>query len=139
MKNSTNTLAASALAALILAGTITGAGVTQVRETTTVSGVRGALGDHHLTFSGPIALPGVSLGTGTYIFTRPAPGVLQVFSADHRQAYAMVSTMPVTRRGRADQYEITLGPPVVSGAPRRLQAWFVAGESTGQQLIYPSR
>src|SRR5262245_24026309 len=135
MKSSTKTVARAAAAGLILFGAIAGAGAAQFRESITVAGVRGALGDHYLTFSGPVALPGVSLGTGTYVFTRPAPGVLQVFNADHRQAYAMVSTIPVRRSSPTDQYAVVLGPPAAPGTPPRLQAWFVPGETMGQQLI----
>ena len=54
----------------------------QIRETVTVQGVLGGSAqEHHLTFSGPVALPGVALAPGTYIFSRPAGNILRVTDA----------------------------------------------------------
>ena len=97
--------------------------------------VGGSAGEHHLTFSGPVALPGVSLGPGTYIFRKPASNVLQVTNAN-RVPYAMVMTRPISRTARTDRYEVVLGSPLSDGSPRRIEAWFAPGESTGQQLMY---
>ena len=35
-----------------------------------------------------------------------------------------------------DRYEVVLGSPLGDGSPRRIEAWFAPGESTGQQLMY---
>jgi len=53
--------------------------------------------------------------------------------------YAMVSTTSIARTGRTDRYEVVLGAPLTDGSPRRIEAWFAPGESTGQQLMYPAR
>jgi hypothetical protein len=127
------------LGALVLVGAAAGAKEPQFRDSITVQGmVSGSPNEHHLTFSGPIALPGVSLGAGTYIFRKPGTGILQVSSGD-RKPYALLMTRPISRTGPNNRYEIVLGPPVSDGSPRRLVAWFVAGESTGQELMYRER
>jgi hypothetical protein len=124
------------LGTLALVGVAAGAKEPQFRDSITVQGtVGGAAGEHHLTFSGPVSLPGLSLAAGTYIFRKPANDVLQVTSGQ-REPYAMVMTRPITRTTRIDRYEVVLGSPLADGSPRRIEAWFAAGESIGQQLMY---
>jgi hypothetical protein len=129
-------LATVVAAAFVLGSAGAVADAEQFRETITVKGsVKGALGEHHLTFNAPIALPGVSLAAGTYIFDRPATNVLRVMNAN-RVPYLMVATTEASRTGRSDRYEVVLGPPNADGAPRRIEAWFAPGQTTGQQLMY---
>jgi hypothetical protein len=137
MKQVNRTLAGIVVAGVLgLTGVGVGAEKPQFRESITVQGaVGGVAGEHHLTFSGPVALPGVSLAPGTYIFRRPAANVLQVANAK-RVPYAMLITSSAARTGRTDRYEIVLGAPAANGSPRRIEAWFAPGESTGQALIY---
>jgi hypothetical protein len=124
------------LGALVLVGVAAGAKEPQFRDSIIVQGtVGGSTGEHHLTFSGPVSLPGVSLAPGTYIFRKPANNVLQVTNG-HRVPYAMLQTRPITRTSRTDRYEVVVGAPLADGAPRRIEAWFAPGESTGQQLMY---
>jgi hypothetical protein len=126
-----------AVGALMLAGVGAGAEGPQFRDSVTVQGaIAGSAQEHYLTFSAPVSLPGVSLAPGTYIFRRPASNVLMVTNAK-RQPYAMLSTMGASRPSANDRYEVVLGAPLADGAPRKIEAWFVPGESTGQQLIYP--
>jgi hypothetical protein len=126
------------MGALVLMGTGVGADGPQFRESLMVQGtVGGMIGEHRLTFSGPVALPGVSLAPGAYIFRRAATNVLQVTGAN-REPYAMVITTSTTRAGRTDRYEIVLGAPLTDGSPRRIEAWFIPGEWVGQQLMYPT-
>jgi hypothetical protein len=98
--------------------------------------VKGSLGDHVLTFSAPVALPGISLGAGTYIFRRPTPDVLQVLNPAQRESYAMLFTSPIVRNEGLDKYEVRFAPSPVSGSPMRVTAWFAPGSSTGQLLTY---
>ena len=124
--------------ACILTGVAAGAKTPRFRESITVPGsIGGSAGEHHLTFSTPVALPGVALAPGTYIFRRPASNVLMVISTN-RKPYAMLSTISAARSSRSDRYEVVLGAPLADGSPRRLEAWFAPGEASGQQLIYPS-
>ena len=133
-----------AVAVVVGAWVLTGVGAgakgpakgTQFRESITVQGVLGGSSqEHHLTFSGPVALPGVALAPGTYIFSRPANNVLLVTNA-RRQPYAMLSTMAASRTSPSDHYEVILGAPLKDGSPRKIEAWFAPGEATGQELIY---
>ena len=122
--------------ACLLTSVGAGAKGPQFRELITVQGVLGGSGqEHHLTFSGPVALPGVSLAPGTYIFSRPASNILRVTNA-RRQPYAMISTVTAVRNSPSDQYEVILGAPLTDGSPRRIEAWFAPGDSSGQQLMY---
>ena len=129
-------LVALVVGALTLVGVGAMAAAPQFRESVIVKGaVGGVAGDHQLTFSGPVSLPGVALAPGTYFFRRPAGNMLQVTNAKH-QPYALLMTRPVNR-SRSDGYEIVLGAPLADGSPRRIAAWFAPGESIGQELIYP--
>jgi len=109
------------------------------KETVTVQGrVREGFGDHTLTFSGPVALPGVSLGAGTYVFRQPLGNVIQVTSVSGRP-YTMFITIPAYRDHALDEYSIVLGPSAAPDSPRRVVALFTPGETTGQQFVYPGR
>jgi hypothetical protein len=128
---------ATVIAGAVVLGSVgAAADAEQFRETITVKGsVKGMVGEHHLTFRAPIALPGVSLPPGTYIFDRPATSVLRVMN-ENRVPHLMVITTTASRTGRTDNYEVILGAPLADGSPRRLEAWFAPGETTGQQLMY---
>jgi hypothetical protein len=107
--------------------------------TVTVSGslshVRGATGDHFLSFSGPIEIPGVGLAPGTYIFQFPATGVVRVMSQDHSTVYATFFTTPVRRNTStlATQVEFERS---AEGAPLRIAAWFPSGWEYGVAPMY---
>ena len=124
------------------AGTLGAAG-TQFSETVTVRGTQtslvGGARSHVLTFSGPVGLPGIGLGAGSYVFKRQEPNVLLVFAADGRGPLAMVNTQPTMRTTSTTSYQVVLRRPGAAGAPPRIEAWFAAGEMYGQQLIYGSR
>jgi len=111
----------------------------QFQETVRVHGTAYAgMGDFALTFSAPVALPGVSLTRGTYIFHTPAIHVVQVTSADGR-LNSMFSTIPTIRSEPTDHYAIVLGPPSGAESPRRILSIFAPGELTGEQFVYSSR
>jgi hypothetical protein len=94
---------------------------------------------NYVTFSAPIALPGVSLPAGTYIFTVPLDSqsldVVRVTSRDGRRIYFTGFTQMVERAGRATGVGIVLGE-AASGAPTPVKAWFPAGHRLGHQFIY---
>ncbi len=128
------------LGALVTSGAHVLAQTPRFRQEVTVRSLAPAGdSDFFLTFSGPVALPGVSLGTGTYLFSRRGHGVISVSSADHGRPYAMIHTIPTDRANVTDQHAIVFGDPLVSGAPRRIVAWFLPGQRRGHELIYPTR
>ena len=95
---------------------------------------------NYLTFSAPIALPGVSLPAGTYIFEVPLDSqsldVVRVKSRDGRQLYFTGFTQTVERPAdRLMRVKIVLGE-AVSGTPAPVKVWFPAGEQRGHQFIY---
>jgi hypothetical protein len=134
-------IAAMLIMTATLAGVQAAAVVTpdpNFKETVTVEGkVRKGSGDHTLTFSGPVALPGVSLRPGTYVFRYPLENVVQVLDAGGK-SYKMFITVPAVRQDAAEGYAIVLGPPSGPDAPRRIVAVFGPGEKTGRQFVYPA-
>lgn len=108
-------------------------------EIVTVQGtLRPGAGDIAMTFSGPVALPGLSLSSGTYLFRHLSPRVVQVASASG-QAYSMYITIPAIRDTASDGYSVVLGAPAAPGSPRRIVALFAPGEMTGEEFVYSDR
>ena len=91
-----------------------------------------------LTFSKPIALPGVTLGAGTYIFERAAPlsssEVVRVSSQDRRHVYFAGFTLLV-EKPRGLNSPITFGE-APAGSPVPIREWYPTGTSTGHRFIY---
>lgn len=93
----------------------------------------------YFTFNQSVALPGVTLPAGTYMFRLADPDttrrVIQVSDKDGTQSYALLLTMPSYRTQAAKDSEIRfLETP--AGAPRAINAWWYVGESTGYEFIY---
>ena len=94
----------------------------------------------YVKFNRPVALPGVALGAGTYIFELPDPidawSVVRVTSQDRRRVYLTAFTRVVDRpKGmRADQV-ISFGEARAS-EPQPIKVWWPTGESTGREFIY---
>jgi len=96
----------------------------------------------YLTFNHPLSLPGVALGSGTYIFeiANPASGadIVRVMSRDRSKAYFMGFTRAVVRPHalRRDRM-VSLGESGAGVAPP-ITVWWPENESTGRQFIYPN-
>jgi hypothetical protein len=92
-----------------------------------------------LTFSGPVALPGVVLAAGTYSFEVPdvafSPSFVRVRSKDGRQIYLSQYAIIVDRPDTAAVPHVTFGE-AAAGSARPIQAWFPIGERSGRQFIY---
>jgi hypothetical protein len=93
----------------------------------------------YLTFSGPVALPGVQLPPGTYMFELPDPNALdlvRVTSRDRSRVYLFAFTTVIRRPSglRADQF-VSLGEAPAGVAPR-ITAWYPIAESTGREFRY---
>jgi hypothetical protein len=92
-----------------------------------------------LTFNRPVALPGVSLGSGTYIFEMADPiganGAVRVLSRDRRIVYLTAFTDEVSR-----PHDMPRGQHVSFGeaAPDRpvpIYIWW-SDDSVGRKFIY---
>jgi len=94
----------------------------------------------YLTFNRPVRLPGVTLGTGTYVFEIVNPtstaDVVAVFSRDHRHSYFLGLTRGVARpAGARGESPITFGEAARDEAVP-ITAWYPLGESIGREFLY---
>ncbi|GAC1455800.1 MAG: hypothetical protein PVSMB1_05370 [Gemmatimonadaceae bacterium] len=94
----------------------------------------------YLTFSAPVALPGVALPAGTYRFSHldcsVSEHILRVTSQDGSEVYATLLAIPDYRPMPSDQPVMVFGE-MPAGAPEAIKAWFYPGETVGDELIYP--
>src|SRR5262249_32161086 len=94
----------------------------------------------YITFSQPVALPGVELSAGTYVFELANPysssNIVRVSSSDRSKVYLQAFTHSVHRpEGLAADRLITIGEAPRGAAPP-IQAWFPTGDSIGHEFIY---
>jgi hypothetical protein len=94
---------------------------------------------NYLTFSGPVALPGVTLEAGTYVFRTPDgsdKNIVQVMNRAETKSYYMGITRPVSRpRRNSTELLVTVGEaPARQAQP--IQAWFPLGQTVGHAFIY---
>jgi hypothetical protein len=94
----------------------------------------------YLTFNGPVRLPGVTLGAGTFIFELASPGngagIVRVVSRDRTISYFMGFTLPTERpRTASPGSVVTLGESARDVAPPIL-AWWPQGQSLGYAFNY---
>jgi hypothetical protein len=91
----------------------------------------------YLTFSGPVAIPGVVLPAGTYVFEVPSPSfnntVVTVRSRDGRHVYLTRFTRPVDRRDPGTPVTFR---EVARGEVPQIDAWYPMAGEQGRQFIY---
>jgi len=95
---------------------------------------------NYITFSRAVALPGVELAAGTYIFETPtnamSNSVVRVSSRDRKKVYLTTFTRDVRRpSGDNGKLLIKLGETAPGAAPS-VSAWFPIGEQLGHEFIY---
>lgn len=93
-----------------------------------------------LTFGVSVALPGVTLPSGTYVFELADPShareLVRVSSQDRRRIYLTAFTRVVTRPPTIAGGElISFGEPH-DDAAMPIATWWPAGESSGRQFVY---
>jgi hypothetical protein len=92
----------------------------------------------YITFSGTVALPGVTLPAGTYRFEVPMLGatdVVSVSSQDGKKVYLTQFTRVIDRPRGGENLNVTLGEHAPGTAPQ-VKAWFPIGGDSGRQFIY---
>lgn len=93
----------------------------------------------HLTFSGPVSLPNVTLPAGTYMFRFVdvnGTDVLQVLSDDGNTAYAMFNTIPIERaKSDSENAPIVTFKETPAGTPAAIDAWFF-DDTAGCEVVY---
>ncbi|MGH9257300.1 MAG: hypothetical protein ACRD3C_22300 [Vicinamibacterales bacterium] len=95
---------------------------------------------NRLTFSAPVALPGVVLLPGRYAFEagawNTAPGIVRVTSADHQKLYYVGFTQHIARpAGMAPNEMVSMGEARL-GAPAPIRAWYPIGSKMGHEFLY---
>jgi len=93
----------------------------------------------YFTFSQPVALPGVTLPAGTYMFRladdTTTRKVIQVANKEGTRSFAMLHTVPVYRPDAPRDPEVRF-METAAGAPIAVRAWWKEGERTGYGFIY---
>ena len=96
----------------------------------------------YVTFSGPVALPGVTLGTGTYIFEVPEATadhhLVRVSSKDRSIVYLTAFTFMVDRPAGLKRDRVISLAETASNAPPRVTVWWPE-DSPGREFIYPKK
>jgi len=92
------------------------------------------------TFNRPVALPGVELNAGTYIFELANPhgdlSIVRVSSRDRSKIYLMAFTRIVDRpAGLPADRIVTLGE-APANKPAPVREWFPSGSGSGHEFIY---
>jgi hypothetical protein len=95
----------------------------------------------YFTFSGPVALPGLTLPAGKYIFEVADASdrhLVQVLSADGHTMYATVFAISAQRLVPTAKPEIRFLETPAGMAPA-IAAWWYPGRVIGHEFLYPPR
>ena len=94
----------------------------------------------YVKFNRPVALPGVSLAAGTYIFELPDPidawTLVRVTSRDRRTVYLTAFTRIVDRPRSLKPDQIVSFGEARATEPQPIKVWWPTGDSTGREFIY---
>lgn len=93
----------------------------------------------YFTFSGPVAVPGVTLPAGQYLFRLAdshSRDVVQVLSADGKTPYAQFFAYRPQRMDAAKDPEIRF-METAAGMPSAVRTWWYPNERTGYEFVYP--
>ena len=104
----------------------------------TTAGGHAASSRTYLTFDRPVALPGVTLAGGTYVFERMGAGndVVRVSSQDGTRVYLTAFTNQIARpAGSKADLKVILGEAAAGIAPP-IRAWFPVDTDAGREFIY---
>ena len=92
-------------------------------------------GEHVLSFSTPIEIPGARLPAGPYIFRLVGERLVQVQSVTRSKVYATFFTIPSYGTGDESRERIKFALTGEDGPPR-IVAWYLPW-STGHEFLYP--
>jgi hypothetical protein len=95
---------------------------------------------NQMTFSAPVALPGVVLLPGKYAFEAGAlgmnPNIVRVTSADYQKLYFIGFTQSVVRPANMPPTEVVSIGEAAIGSPAPIVAWYPIGSKTGHEFLY---
>ena len=95
----------------------------------------------YVSFNQPVARPGVSLGSGTYIFERldiHAHSVVRVLSRDRKMVHYTAYTYAVDRPADLRRGQVISFAETSPNVPQRIAVWWPE-DSPGRQFIYPEK
>jgi hypothetical protein len=97
----------------------------------------------YLTFSGPVSLPGVSLGSGSYSFQildlQGSASVVSVRNSVTHQPVFLGMTTRIDRPASSGSNQSVVFGESTRGVATPIVAWYPAGAVSGHQFIYPRR
>ena len=90
-----------------------------------------------LTFTSPVALPGVVLPQGTYVFEalRGSARVVRVSGKDGRP-YFMAFTRPAPRSDASPRKPVVVFQEAAAGRPPAIAVWYPTGWTEGYEFVY---
>jgi len=93
----------------------------------------------YFTFNQPVALPGVTLPAGTYMFrianTETSRNVIQVSNKQGTESYALLNTVQAQRPDVPKDSEIRFRE-TAAGVPPAVGTYWYMGERSGYEFIY---
>jgi hypothetical protein len=94
----------------------------------------------YLTFSAPVALPGIALPAGTYRFELMDPDtsrrVIRVSDKDGSKQYGIFLSIS-DRKLEPSDTPVVMFREMPAGLPQAVRAWFYPGETYGYEFVYP--
>jgi hypothetical protein len=94
----------------------------------------------YLTFSGPVALPGVTLDAGTYAFELLDPSnsgnIVSVRDRNRARSFYLGMTQVVPRPAGMDEHSTVALGEAPRGEPKPIVAWYPPDAAHGLQFIY---
>jgi hypothetical protein len=106
---------------------------------TTAAGAQVANRTTYVTFNRSVALPGVELASGDYIFELPLPeqkNLVRVMSRDRRHIYLTAFTTMAERPPQVDPAERFSFHETVGATAPAIKAWFPDRWDQGRHFIY---
>jgi hypothetical protein len=93
---------------------------------------------NHLTFSGPVGLPGVTLAGGTYTFeVLPGhPTIVRVSNPDGSRVYFTGFARSIARSGAAGRERLVTFAETPRGIAPRIRAWYPLDARAGYAFVY---
>jgi hypothetical protein len=123
-----------------LASATIGAAILAVAATASAEAVYSSHRTTYVTFRQGVALPGVELAAGTYVFELAAPeqhtNLVRVLSRDRKKIYLTQFTLQVQRPAKLDPKRAISFHEGSRGASPSVNTWFPEHEDTGRQFIY---
>jgi hypothetical protein len=94
----------------------------------------------YVTFSGPVSIPGMTLPAGTYTFrllnSDTNRNIVQIFDREGMKLYTTLLAIPATRPEPSGDPVITF-KVTPSDRPPAVRYWYYAGDTAGNELVYP--